>query len=106
MSTALTVIVGSLAVLVLAGCSSLEKRSQKLQLGMSQAAAIKVLASDFSVVAARVEADGSPVSVLKFSESKKRELLLYFRQDKLAQWGDTEALKAMPPAPSTTDRQP
>jgi len=106
MKTTYITIVCSLALLALAGCSSLEKRSQKLQLGMTQAAAVKVLGSDYTVVAARVEADGSPVSVLKFSESKKQELFLYFRKDKLAQWGDAEALKAMPPAPSTTDRQP
>ena len=93
-------LVCSLAVLALAACSSLAKRSQKLQLGMTKEAAIKALGSDYSVVAAREEPDGGPVSVLKFSEGKKKELFLYFRKDKLAQWGDAEALKAMPPASS------
>ena len=94
-----TLIVCSLALLVLAACSSIEKRAQKLQLGMSKEAAIEVLRSDYTVVAARVEADGSPISVLKFPGSKKKkDLFLYFRKEKLTQWGDTDALNAMPPA--------
>lgn len=92
-----TTILCCAALLALAACSSLEKRSQKLQLGMSKANAIKALGSDYTVVAARAEADGSPVSVLKFSEGQKEELFLYFRNEKLAQWGNTEVLKAMPP---------
>ena len=93
-----TLIICSFALLVLAACSSIEKRAQKLQLGMSKEAAIKLLGSDYTVVAARVEADGSPISVLKFPGSKKKDLFLYFRKEKLTQWGDTAALNAMPPA--------
>jgi hypothetical protein len=100
MKTYFTTIVCSIALLSLAACSSMEKRSQKLQLGMTKDAAVELLGSDYSVVAARVEADGSPVSVLKFSEGKKKELFLYFRNNKLAQWGDAAALQAMPPAAS------
>lgn len=98
-----TLSVCSLALLFLAACSSMEKRAQKLELGMSKEAAIALLGSDYTVVAARVEADGSPISVLKFPGSKKKDLFLYFRKEKLAQWGDTDALNAMPPA-SPKDR--
>ena len=104
MKNSFTTIVCSLTLLALAACSSLQKRSQKLQLGMTKAAAIEILGSDYTVVAARAEADGSPVSVLKFSEGKKDNLFLYFRNDKLAQWGDADALKAMPPASSNPGR--
>jgi hypothetical protein len=82
----------------LLGCSSVEKRSQELKLGMSKEAAIDLLGSDYTVVAARLEPDGSPVSVLKFKGSDHNDLYLYFRNDKLAQWGDAEVLKAMPAA--------
>ena len=97
MKKSLTTIVCTIALLTLSACSSLEKRSQKLQLGMTKEAAVELLGSDYSVVAARVEADGSPISVLKFSEGKKQDLFLYFRDEKLAQWGDSAALQAMPP---------
>jgi hypothetical protein len=79
----------------------MESRSQKLKLGMTKDAAVKLLGSDFTTVAARQEADGSPVSVLKFKEDKKQDIYLYFRSDKLTQWGDITLLKSMPPAPST-----
>lgn len=97
----LNTIVCLVALLALTACSSMEKRSQKLQLGMTKDAAVKLLGSDFSVVAARLEADGSPVSVLKFKEAKKQDLYLYFRNDKLTQWGDITLLKSMPPTAPT-----
>ena len=99
MNKSLTMIVCSLALLAFAGCSSLEKRSQKLQLGMTKKDATSLLGSDFTTAAARTEADGSAVVVLKYSEKNKADLFLYFRQDKLTQWGDSSLLNAMPPAP-------
>lgn len=96
----LTPIVCSLTLLALAGCTSLEERSQKLQLGMAKTAAIKTLDSDYTIVAARTDADGSSVTVLNFPIKKKAGLYLYFRNDRLAQWGDTGVLDAMPPAPA------
>lgn len=96
----LTPIVCTLTLLALVSCSSIETRSQKLQLGMSKTAAIKMLDSDYTVVAARVDADGSTVTVLNFPTEKKKGLYLYFRNDKLAQWGDTGVLDTMPPAPA------
>ena len=98
-----TTIVCSVALLDLAGCSSLAERSQKLQLGMAKDAAVNLLGSDYSVVAARMDADGSAISVLKYQEDKKQDLYLYFRNDKLAQWGDMTVLKAMPKAPGTPE---
>ncbi|HAB19562.1 MAG TPA: hypothetical protein PLX89_17545 [Verrucomicrobiota bacterium] len=92
----INIVVCTITLLALAACSSVESRSQKLQLGMTRAAAVKVLGSDYTVVAARVDPDGSPVSVLKYRGDKKQDLFLYFRKDKLVQWGDTEALQNMP----------
>ncbi|MGB7747154.1 MAG: hypothetical protein WBN75_07700 [Verrucomicrobiia bacterium] len=93
----LTPIIGILTLLALVSCSSVESRSQKLQLGMARAAAIKTLDSDYTIVAARVDADGSSITVLNFPIKKKNGLYLYFRNDKLAQWGDIGVLDAMPP---------
>jgi hypothetical protein len=86
------------ASLWLTGCASTESRSQKLTLGMSQADATKLMGSDYSTVAARVGADGAPESVLKYDLKRKEPLYLYFRQDKLVQWGDISVLNAMPAA--------
>ena len=105
MRTSSTTIVCSLAFLVLTGCSSLESRSQKLQLGMTKSAAVNLLGSDYSVAAARVEADGSNVSVLKYLDKKQPALFLYFRNDKLTQWGDTAVLDAMPAGAASTETQ-
>ena len=86
------------ASLWLAGCASTESRSQKLTLGMSREDATNLMGSDYSTVAARVEPDGTPVSVIKYEQERKDPLYLFFRQDKLVQWGDTSVLKAMPEA--------
>lgn len=102
LKTCFTTIICSLVLLALTGCSSLEKRSQKLQLGMTKEAAVNLLGSDYSVVAARVDPDGSTISVLKYVDKKQPALYLYFRNDKLAQWGDTAVLDAMPPGSSAT----
>ncbi len=96
----LTPIIGTLTLLALVSCSSIETRSQKLQLGMTKADAIKTLDSDYTIVAARVDVDGSAINVLKYPIEKKKDLFLYFRDDKLTQWGDTGVLDAMPPAPA------
>lgn len=65
---------------------------------MSMADVTQLMGSDYTTVAARVEAGGTPVSVIKYELKKKEPLYLYFRQDKLVQWGDTSVLKAMPDA--------
>jgi hypothetical protein len=78
------------------GCTSMESRSQKLQLGMTKTDAVELMGTDYSTVAARIETDGTPIAVLRYELKKNRPLFLYFRQDKLVQWGDTEVLNAMP----------
>ncbi len=80
----------------LTGCASTESQAQKLQLGMTLADVTKLLGSDYTTVGARTEADGTPVSVIKYEIKRKEPLFLYFRKDQLVQWGDTTALKAMP----------
>ena len=85
-----------LLAVILAGCSSLKSRSQELKLGMSKEQAIKLLDEEFSVVAARQESDGSSVEVIQFEEKGATPLVLYFRDGKLIQWGDTSALGNLP----------
>jgi hypothetical protein len=94
-----TIVICSIALLVVAGCSStLEKKSQGLHLGMGKQTCIDTLGKHYAVVASRMEPSGTPVSVLRFREPKQDDLFLYFRNDKLVQWGDIEVLKGMPPA--------
>jgi hypothetical protein len=90
---------GLLAALCLftAGCAgSLASRSQKLNLGMPRAQVVKILGGPFSTVAAREEADGRKIEVLRFEDSKSGEMLVYFRDGRMVQWGDVRALDNMP----------
>jgi hypothetical protein len=82
---------------LLAGCANgIHQRSQKLQLDMPRDRAVKVLGHQHSTVAARKEGDSSSVEVLRFSDKQGNELLGYFRDGKLVQWGDVSALQNMP----------
>ncbi len=87
------------AFLAWTGCSSLESKQRKLQLGMTKQQATALLGSDFTVVGARVDPSGKPIEVISYAEKRKEPLLLYFRDNSLVQWGDSEVLKNMPAAP-------
>jgi uncharacterized protein YceK len=87
-----------IVIAVLTGCSSVSSRTQKLQLGMSKADAIKIIKTDHSIAGARRDAAGQDVEVLKFEGDNKSDLFLYFRDDKLVQWGDQSVLQNMPKA--------
>lgn len=87
------------AALFLAGCSSmgsLDSRSQKLSLGMTKEEATSLLGKDFKVVGARETADARKAEVIRYDDPKFGELLLYFRDGKLVQWGDIRILDNMP----------
>ncbi|MBU6182812.1 MAG: hypothetical protein KGR46_08375 [Verrucomicrobia bacterium] len=82
---------------LLTGCAgTLASRSQKLELGMPKERTIKILGSNFTTVAAREELDGRKIEVLRFEDAKKSEVLAYFRDNRLVQWGDASALASMP----------
>lgn len=81
----------------LTGCANgLYQRSQKLQLDMPKNRAVKMIGHRHSTVAARKEGDNGHVEVLRFSDKRGNELLGYFRDGKLVQWGDLSALQNMP----------
>lgn len=101
MKSILQVVLIVAALFSLSGCSSIQSRSQKLHLDMTKSAAIELMGSDYTTVAAREEPDGTSVSVLQYQLKKNQPLFLYFRQDKLVQWGDVSVLNAMPPAGKT-----
>lgn len=87
------------AALFLAGCSSfgsLDSRSQKLSLGMTKEQTTSLLGRDFKVVGARETADARKAEVIRYDDPKFGELLLYFRDGKLVQWGDIRILDNMP----------
>ena len=58
--------------------------------------AVKTIGHQYSTVAARKEGDSGRVEVLRFSDKRGNELLGYFRDGKLVQWGDLSALQNMP----------
>jgi hypothetical protein len=96
MKTALRSVVLSLTAFLLVGCgSTIQGRSQKLSLGMTRQEAIKVMGKDYVTVAARAE-QGNKVEVIQYADKKSDPLFLYFRDDDLVQWGDTQVLGNMP----------
>ena len=88
-----------LAALFLAGCSSfgsLDSRSQKLSLGMTKEQTTALLGDEYKVVGARETADARKAEVIRYDDPNYGELLLYFRDGKLVQWGDIRILDTMP----------
>ena len=75
--------------LVLAGCSTpLAKRLNRLDLGMTQAQAKKILGDNYVVKASRTDANGSTLQLWEFKDEKTEEnYCLYFKDGLLAQWG-------------------
>ncbi len=84
------------AVLLLAGCRSLDSRTQRLNLGMTKDQTVSLLGRDYKTVGARETADASKAEVIRYDDPKYGELLLYFRDNKLVQWGDIRILDNMP----------
>jgi|APTNR8051073442_1049403.scaffolds.fasta_scaffold35909_2 hypothetical protein len=84
------------AALLLSGCATLDSRSQKLNLGMTKEQTTSLLGDDYKVVGARETADARKAEVIRYDDPKYGELLLYFRDGKLVQWGDIRILDNMP----------
>lgn len=86
------------AALALAGCGSFDSRTQKLNLGMTKPEATALLGDEYKTVGARETPDASKAEVIRYDDEKSGELLLYFRDGKLVQWGDIRILDNMPEA--------
>lgn len=87
-----------LAAILGAGCASIDKRTQKLALGMTKDQATSLLGGDYKLVGARETPDARKAEVIRYDDPKAGELLLYFRDNKLVQWGDIRILDNMPDA--------
>lgn len=83
---------GSLALSLLAACSSAPTGSKNLSLGMTKDQVTKVMGTDYEPVAAREDLNSQQVEVIRFRDEKQGELLVYFRDGRLVQWGDTRKL--------------
>lgn len=85
------------ALFVVAGCSStLEGRSQRLELGMSKEQAVRILGKRYRTVGAREDSVAGRTEVLRFEDPKSGDLLVYLREGRLVQWGDPRALDNIP----------
>jgi len=76
-------------ILLVAGCSTpIAKRLNRLELGMTQAQAKKILGDEYIVKASRTDASGSTLQLWEFRDKKTEEVYaLYFKDGLLAQWG-------------------
>jgi hypothetical protein len=63
---------------------------------MTKEQTTSLLGKDFKVVGARETADARKAEVIRYDDPKFGELLLYFRDGKLVQWGDIRILDNMP----------
>lgn len=95
--TARTLFFASLgAAALLASCSTMSDRTQDLTLGMFKEQAVKVLGKDFQTVGARDSSVHGKVEVIRYKNDDGGDLLLYFRDGRLIQWGDTDELSNIP----------
>lgn len=71
------------------GCSTpIGKRLNRLELGMSQAQAKKILGDDYVVKASRTDAGGATLQLWEYRDSKTEEAYaIYFKDGMLVQWG-------------------
>lgn len=78
-----------LLALLGAGCSTpISKRLNRLELGMTQAQAKKILGDEYIVKASRTDANGAMLQMWEFRDKKTEEAYsLYFKDGFLAQWG-------------------
>lgn len=76
-------------LVAIAGCSTpMAKRLNRLELGMTQAQAKKILGDNYTVKAARTDAAGATLLLWEFRDKKTEEVYaLYFKDGLLAQWG-------------------
>ncbi|MDE1172038.1 MAG: hypothetical protein PW734_12665 [Verrucomicrobium sp.] len=83
-------------VLVLTACASFTQQTQKLSLGMSTAQVKDILGGNYTVLASRYGQDGRPSEFWQFRNPDSGQLFsIYFKDDKLVQWGSPDALKNM-----------
>jgi len=71
------------------GCSTpIAKRLNRLELGMTQAQAKKILGDGYVVKASRTDATGSTLQLWEYRDKKTEETYaIYFKDSQLAQWG-------------------
>ncbi len=84
------------AVALLSSCSTMSDKTQGLSLGMSKEQVIKVLGKDFQTVGARDSSVHGKVEVVRYKTDDDGDLLVYFREGRLVQWGDTSELANIP----------
>lgn len=79
----------ALGLMLLAGCSSsFSKRLNRLELGMTQPQAKKILGDEYVVKASRTDPSGAMLQMWEFRDKKTEEAYnLYFKDGFLAQWG-------------------
>jgi len=86
-----------LVTCLLAACATFSQKTQGLQLGMSESQVKEHLGSDYQVKASKYAPDGQPVEVWQFQDPKTNETYwVYFKANKLVQWGTPEAIKSIP----------
>jgi len=96
MKRSILALLASAALVALAGCASIEKRTQKLSLGMTKDQATSLLGKGYKTVGARESVGTRKVEVIRYDDKEYGELLLYFRDGKLIQWGDIRVLENVP----------
>jgi len=79
-----------------AGCASMSTKTQRLQLGMTKDQVVNLMGRKHTTVGARESSDARRTEVLRYTDDQSGELLLYFRDGRLVQWGDRSILDNIP----------
>lgn len=96
MNQCIRLLLAGAALALAAACQTMDERVQKLRLGMTKQQTTALLGKNFGVVGARESPDARRIEVIRYDDAKRGELLLYFRDGQLVQWGDTRVLDNMP----------
>jgi hypothetical protein len=87
----------SVLAAVIASCATMSEKVNTLQLGMSTTQVKGILGTNYVVKAAKTNSQGQKVELWEYKEDKNSDpYWIFFRDDKLVQWGTPESIKALP----------
>ncbi len=104
----LSLILVTVIVLSTTGCGSLADRINRISIDMDKADIKALFGKSFTVSASKVDNEGNILELWEFYDKKaKATYQIYFRNDKVSQWGKRGDLQTFPDlhAPTTDDEE-
>ncbi len=81
----------------LSGCGGVGQKINRLSISMSKDEVRGLIGSNFVAKGSKVDPDGNVLDLWEITDTKtKSTYQIYFLNDKVSQWGNSEDLKAFP----------